>query len=284
MTRDATARVRTFAMALGWFSIGLGLADLLAPRRMTRLIGATPGDDRTVTLLRAYGAREVGSGVAILAQPGQARWMWTRVGGDALDLATLGYLMSSARANRRRAMLAVGAVAGVTALDVLVARQLHRQALEAHPDRRPARRRPARGWREKAGGRVVEAITVNQAIERVEERWAHIESLPESLRTLSRLQQENAEHATVQFRPAPSGRGTEVRVEIRDTPRNAVGAAMGRLLGTDLAGRLRHDLRRFKQLVETGEVLLSEGPSLRRPGQPAEHPDEIRRAAGLGVV
>jgi uncharacterized membrane protein len=62
-----------------------------------------------------------------------------------------------------------------------------------------------------------------------------------------------------------------------------IGAAIAKLTGGDPTGTVRQDLRRFKQLVETGEVVLSEGPSVRRPAQPAENVHEIRKAAGLEV-
>jgi uncharacterized membrane protein len=55
------------------------------------------------------------------------------------------------------------------------------------------------------------------------------------------------------------------------------------VFGGDPTGQLRQDLKRFKQIIETGEVVLSEGPALWRPGQPAENVQEIRKAAGLEV-
>ncbi|MBA3271787.1 MAG: hypothetical protein H0T71_14885, partial [Acidobacteria bacterium] len=74
------------AAGLGWLSIALGLAELAAPRSVARLVGIMP-DDSTVTVLRSYGARSIGNGFAILAQPDQATWLWSRVAGDALDFA-----------------------------------------------------------------------------------------------------------------------------------------------------------------------------------------------------
>jgi hypothetical protein len=41
-------------------------------------------------VFRLYGLREIGVGVAILAQPTSSAWLWARVAGDVLDLATLG--------------------------------------------------------------------------------------------------------------------------------------------------------------------------------------------------
>ena len=57
------ASTETLSLALGWFSIALGAAELMAPRRVARLIGV-PADDRTLNVLRAYGARKLASGIA----------------------------------------------------------------------------------------------------------------------------------------------------------------------------------------------------------------------------
>jgi uncharacterized membrane protein len=65
---------------------------------------------------------------------------------------------------------------------------------------------------------------------------------------------------SVRFADAPGGRGTEVHVELRfDPPGGVVGAAFARLLGEHPDQQIRDDLRRFKQVLETGEVVRSEG-------------------------
>jgi uncharacterized membrane protein len=65
---------------------------------------------------------------------------------------------------------------------------------------------------------------------------------------------------TVEFRPAPGDRGTEVHVKLRYTlPGGYLGQLMARLLGEDPRQQLDDDLRRFKQVMETGEVVRSEG-------------------------
>jgi hypothetical protein len=107
------------ARALGWFSIGLGLAEVLAPRHMAQLTGVPhPG------LIQAYGWREIAAGVGILSSKRPAGWLWTRVAGDALDLATLGAAMAEGNGDAGKARVAAAAVAGVTALDVLCGMQL----------------------------------------------------------------------------------------------------------------------------------------------------------------
>ena len=59
------------AAGLGWFSLALGTAELAAPRAMARLIGI-PDDPRLVNVVRAFGAREIASGLGLLAQPDHA--------------------------------------------------------------------------------------------------------------------------------------------------------------------------------------------------------------------
>ena len=60
---------------------------------------------------------------------------------------------------------------------------------------------------------------------------------------------------SVNFDDAGPGRGTHVRVRLQYSPPGGkVGAAVARLLGRDAATEIREDLRRFKQMVESGEV------------------------------
>ena len=105
------------ATFLGLFSIGLGLWEALDPRGVAAATGVRyPG------LLRAYGLREIGAGLGILTNPRPAGWLWARVAGDVLDLATIAAAYARAGGDdRRKALMAAAAVAGVTALDVVAA-------------------------------------------------------------------------------------------------------------------------------------------------------------------
>jgi uncharacterized membrane protein len=65
---------------------------------------------------------------------------------------------------------------------------------------------------------------------------------------------------SVNFEDAGPGRGTRVRVHLQYSPPGGkMGAAFARLLGRDAATEIREDLRRFKQLLETGEVPTTKG-------------------------
>ena len=82
---SSTGALRSAAQGLGIFSNALGLTELLAPRALARKTGMQGRE----TLLRAYGLREIVTGVGLLASPDPRPWIWGRVAGDALDLSTL---------------------------------------------------------------------------------------------------------------------------------------------------------------------------------------------------
>jgi uncharacterized membrane protein len=86
---------------------------------------------------------------------------------------------------------------------------------------------------------------------------------------------------SVRFSPAPGARGTEVRVQLQYAPpAGAFGRGIAWLFGEEPDQQIHHDLHRFKQLMETGEIPLSDGPSLWRAAQPTD-PDTIRSLAGV---
>ncbi|HAJ64192.1 MAG TPA: cyclase [Cyanobacteria bacterium UBA8543] len=70
----------------------------------------------------------------------------------------------------------------------------------------------------------------------------------------------------VRFQPAPNGRGTEVKVVIEyNPPGGAVTATLAKLFGEEPQQQIGDDLRRFKMLIETGEIATTEGqPSGRK--------------------
>jgi hypothetical protein len=116
--------VERMALGLGVFSIGLGLAELIAPRRMATLAGLRGADTRADTAVRALGAREVAHGLSILARPAAAPAVWARVGGDLIDLCALGAAARSYGVNRGAATVSAAALLGATAMDVFVAGRL----------------------------------------------------------------------------------------------------------------------------------------------------------------
>ena len=117
---------KNVARGLGLFGIGLGLAELIAPKSMARLNGLEGQEG----VIQAFGAREIASGIPLLRADDPAPWLWVRVAGDALDGGLLGTgLAASDSARRKRALLATLAVAPVVALDLIYAlkgRQIER--------------------------------------------------------------------------------------------------------------------------------------------------------------
>jgi hypothetical protein len=111
---------KTLAKGLGWFSLGLGLAEVVAPGKLARWLGMEGSEP----LLRAYGVREIGTGLGILSRREPTEWVWGRVAGDFLDLATLVPGLDHDNPNRKNVVIAMAAVAGVTVLDVLAGKQL----------------------------------------------------------------------------------------------------------------------------------------------------------------
>jgi hypothetical protein len=111
---------RTLARGLGWFSLALGAAEMIAPRALARWLGMEGSEP----MLRAYGMREVATGVGILASEQPAAWIWGRAIGDVLDLATLSKGLDTSNTRNANVGLAITAVAGVLALDVACAQSL----------------------------------------------------------------------------------------------------------------------------------------------------------------
>jgi len=86
----------------------------------------------------------------------------------------------------------------------------------------------------------------------------------------------------VQFRPAPDGRGTELVVSLDyDPPAGKLGRTIAKLFGKEPGQQVGGDLRRLKQILETGEVVRSEGTldGNFAPQRPAQPPDVRGRHA-----
>src|SRR5215212_5003240 len=135
--RNATSRQRSdgahaLAQGLGLFSLALGAAELFGAKSLSRWLGLEGHE----TLIRAYGVREIATGIGILTQEDPTPWIWGRVGGDALDLATLGAGLAERDSEHDNIAMAIGAVAGVTVLDVLCAKAV---TDEQQPLQRPRR-------------------------------------------------------------------------------------------------------------------------------------------------
>ena len=298
---NAEDRAERLATALGWFSIGLGVAEVLAPSRVAQLIGVADGD-KTRGILRAYGMREITSGMGILSGSRPAGWMWSRVAGDMIDLATLGSALKQESTDTTRVATATAAVLGVTALDVMCAQQLSGGEGLSVGSRR--QRGPIQ---------LTEAIVINRSPEEVYRFWHNFENLPQFMHYLEKVEvldsrrsrwRANAAGVTVEwnaeiiadepkrliswrsiegsdldcsgdvrFEDAPGRRGTHVRVDMEYRPEGALKGALARLFGKAPEQLISNDLRRFKQIMEVGEVVNSDASIYTgmHPAQPSEH-------------
>ena len=294
-------RADKLAQGLGWFSIGLGTAQILAPRVMSRLVGVKDADNNT-GLMRALGVREIAAGIGLLADPKPTGFAAARVAGDAMDLALMARTLATPENDRGRALVATAFVVGAGILDVLATEQLSATAPKVtHPDRSGE------------ALSVKRSVTVNRPVEEVYAFWQNFENLPQFMKHLDSVETtgENTSrwsagsalgqsvqwdvqlverqpnrllswktvgisditgHGQVEFRPAPGGRGTEVHANISyQVPGGAVGKRLARIF-RDIPGvTIENQLNVFKQIMETGEEVRSDS-SIHKGPHPAQPP------------
>ncbi|MGZ3602421.1 MAG: SRPBCC family protein [Ktedonobacterales bacterium] len=291
------------ARALGVFSLGLGVADLVAPGRLADLIGV--GDSpRSRIILRFVGVREIACGIGILTQSQPVGWLWARVAGDAMDISMTSAALAGDAPRKDRVLVTLAALMGITAADLYTSVQLTRRSAEE------ARRG------EKGGARVVKrSTTVLRSPEEVYRYWHNFTNLPRIMEHLESVQvlgdgrshwkakaparmkvEWDAEivedrpnqliswrslpgssvknSGTVRFVRAPGGRGTEIHVQLRyEPPAGPLGVVAAMLFGEEPTQQLRDDLGRFKQIMETGQITLSEATA--KGGGPAQPPEWV---------
>lgn len=291
---------------LGVLSLALGVSEVATPDVLLRLLGL-PDTAQGRATLRALGAREIVNGLGIFAKPDSATPLWARVAGDVMDLALLGAAFGNPRAKPGRLVAASGAIAGIAALDLFSAARLSRQesvqklVLPIHVVKGISINRPPETvyqfWRK---------------LENLPRFMAHLESVREDEQgsvwracgplgttiewraeiTLDRPNEAIAwrslegtsvpSRGVVRFKPGPAGKGTELTVELKyDPPAGALGAAIAKLFGEEPAQQIAGDLRRLKQVLETGSVVHSDASIHRgmHPARPAA-PDERTRILG----
>jgi uncharacterized membrane protein len=286
------------AKGLGWFSVTLGALQIVAPAAVASIAGARVRP-QTLKTMRLLGLRELASGIGIFSEIRTSAWLWARVAGDAMDIALLGATLASPKSQRVRTMTALGSVLGVTALDVASAIELTRNerrgftanegihVLSAITVNRP-REEVYRYWRDLEHLPKFMAHLESVRVQDGRSRWrakgplgmpieweAEIvaDQPNENLAWRSCEGADVPNQGSVRFLDAPGGRGTEIRVELHyDPPTGALGAAVAKLFGAEPGQEIAGDLRRFKQVIETGEVLHSDasihkGPHPARPSE-----------------
>ncbi len=299
--KQQDGKVERLANALGWFSIGLGLAEIVAPDAVSRMIGLRPRDERR-NVLRFYGLREMAAGFGILSRRRPVGWLWGRVMGDLVDLVSLGSTMGSHDVNRTRATAAAAAVMGVTALDIYCSQKM------AGGDALPLLSSDGRI-------RVRKTITVNRPIGDVYAFWNDFENYPTFMDHIEYIRATADNRLThwkvkapagmtvewdseivadepnsfiawrsvggdiensgsVRFEPATGGRGTVVRLELEYlSPGGAIGSYIAKLLGQEPGQQAARGLRLMKQILETGGVTKSDA-SIRGGMREARPPED----------
>ncbi len=280
---------RKVADFLGIFSLALGAAETFAPGAIARVIGVKEPTDVHRKTIRLMGLREMTNGVAILSCERPTNAMWSRVVGDGIDLALLAKVAANPDNDRGRAFFAIANVAAVTALDVICAKQLSKQpdtltglALDNGLIR--VRRAITVGrpiaevyefWRDFENlprfMKHLESVTVTgdkrshwvaraPAGRTVEWDAEMIEDRTNELIAWRSLHGSDVFNVgSVYFQPAPGGRGTEVRVEIYyHPPFGKLASKIAMLWREEPRQQIADDLRRFKQVLEIGEVVLSD--------------------------
>jgi uncharacterized membrane protein len=276
--------------ALGWFSVGLGLTELAAPQAVGRWLGV---EDRT-SLIRSLGARELASGIGILREQRPVGWVWSRVAGDLMDLAALGAAVP-AGGRRDRVATAAALVAGITIVDVLVAQRLSRSpgvqprnravdgSLIAHKALtiNAPRERLYDFWRRLENlPRIMKHLDSVRVIDERRSHWVArsagvpiewdaeiVDERPNERIAWRTTEGSSVEHTgEVRFESADPRPGTIIRVEMRyRAPGGPMAKALTQMVLQDPDHLIESDLRRLKQLMETGEVATTEGqPSGRR--------------------
>ncbi len=109
---------------------------------------------------------------------------------------------------------------------------------------------------------VKAAVSVRKSREEVEPAWRTFESDGGLSGWHSTATAENGGSngaAQLRFVKAPADQGTEVHVAYSYEPMaGKVGDALAKALGGDPMQKIKDDLRRFKQVAETGQVVRSE--------------------------
>jgi uncharacterized membrane protein len=281
-------------------SLGLGVAQLAAPDMVRRISGV---DDSATSraVVPLVGARELVHAAGLLTSRRKGVWAWTRVAGDAMDLASLGMAIAHRGGRRRRRLVGVtGAVVGITVVDLLTAVQATRaREIGSVPAVRGSRK--ARKARKGGSMELTATTTIRKPAPEVYAFWRDLENLPMFMAHLDEVRAtgdrtshwvagapfgKNVEWdaeivdeaagekigwrstgdadvpnaGTVWFVPALDGVSTEVHVVLTyDIPGGAVGKAVAKYFGEEPHQQLDDDLRRLKQVLETGEVVRSDG-------------------------
>jgi uncharacterized membrane protein len=276
--RRRTRRRTTSTNGLGLASLALGVPLLARPAQALGLMGLADEADRR-QLATLVGGREIAAATALLARPSRF-WLWSRVAGDVMDLALLRSALGGHwRDQPSRTRATMGVAAGIGLLDLVAAvsyRGVHRPlVLTATTTVQASPQQAYAFWHRFEKLPLFMEHLEQVSVDGRRSRWTAAAPLGKHVtwdaetttdvpgeriawRSLGRGPVRT--EGEVRFVEAPGGRGTEVHVAMRyDLPAGRLGQAFARYFGQDPHQQLDDDLRRFKQVLETGEVIRSDG-------------------------
>jgi uncharacterized membrane protein len=297
----------TLARGLGVFSLGLGITELAAPALLAKAIGLRPSN-RTSFVLRAFGMREVLAGLGVLLQPRAPLPLWARLAGDALDLAAIGWAAKTQRTRIERLAAAAVAVAGAAALDAVAVRRVkraHRTVIDPVIFSVTINKPPAEVyafWRKLENLPLfmdfLESVTETGGAAK-RSHWVAVLPVGGTVAWDAEITEDRpgekiawrtvegstfAHQGEVTFARAPGRDMTEVRVQLElGLLGQAPSLPLAKLLTKP---QIKGDLRRLKQVLETGEIVRSDasihkGP---HPAQPSAEAPSPLPATGVHPV
>jgi uncharacterized membrane protein len=220
---------------LKWLSFGLGLAELVAPKRVSRLIGLDRGTRRARIVV---GTAAV---LSVIALDLLSRRQLSRNGGEVRRAVS-----RKRNIEVRKTIIVNRAPDEVYAFwhdfENLPRFMTHLESVEITGQGRSH-------WKAKApAGRTVEWDAII------------IDDQTNELIAWETVAGSDIDHAgLVRFQPAPGNRGTEVRVELRYAPpAGRLGSTLAKLFGEEPEQQIQADLRAFKSVMETEEVARAE--------------------------
>jgi uncharacterized membrane protein len=310
MSDSSAQSTATLVKGLGGASLGLGLSEILAPGKVAAVAGLDE-TGRSRAVIRALGVRECAHAAALLF--GSSKLVWTRVAGDVLDVSLLGAALAKSKHGwrRRRGTASAVALAGVAAADLYASLRTTRnggrhangsagRSLRAAVTVRRSPEDVYRFWRnlENLPSFMYHLRSVTDSGDRshwvangpvghsVEWDARITEDEPNTRIVWQSLPGSSVEHSgSVEFTPAPDSHSTEVRVTISyRLPGGVIGKAAAAAFGESPEQQVSDDLRRFKQMLETGQVMRSDGSpqgtaASRQMHQQPAHPSSGEEAA-----
>jgi uncharacterized membrane protein len=306
------AKAQLLANAFGGLSSGIAVWYAAAPRHFLETIGIRP-NSRRVLITRLVAAQEGMVGASLLMDGRAGRWLAMRVAGDAVHGVMLALATRAPDNDKQKLRVGWAAWLAITSADIaatIAANNIERTGVSEDQPTGSSEsvvaiangsthrsvtinREPGEVyafWRQLDNlplfMKHLERVDVidgtrshwvaKAPLGRTVEWDAEVtEDVPnEQISWSSTGSSQIWNRGTVRFQRAPGKRGTEVHVELEYAPPGGpIGSSVARILGEEPTNQISGDLRRLKQVMETGDVIVSEAVAeansrRQRPAQP----------------